>query len=445
MSFLCILAVIASFVIETKSSISASGDLPEGSTATYECTYKKGQLTMGNTATLSLTGWQNTCIQRVTLSMRSNKSSGAGSLDMQVDGNSVWKIGDSKFDSITWHGSYTDTYVPISHTFSPAISSSRGDIQIMITASANSLYVESYEIEWTEAEARPYTVTLVTDGTNVFTQVSEPSVGSGVVLPSLSDIAEWFFLGWSEIPIAETTTFPIVLSAGTRYYPAFDTHLYAVYTDYRGPELSTKQYTEANSGFYALAFPITEKALNGEVDETLHGVPLSDVSLRKDSNGYYERLFELRPSMVYAIDFQDDTIAQIWHAESGEGIGYKNNNVCAGTFDWHYRRLPDATFAFYVPQDNVYSRVLTVAYNAQSNSIVAACVSFPDSLLRNQALLFEADYNEYPVRYTSYPYGQAIPLVLPAQKDTETRMVQMGLYRLYINSNGKKRLQFDNL
>ena len=60
-------------------------------------------------------------------------------------------------------------------------------------------------------------------------------------------------------------------------------------------------------------------------------------------------------------------------------------------------------------------------------------------------MLFEADYNEYPVRYTSYPYGQAIPLVLPAQKDTETRMVQMGLYRLYINSNGKKRLQIDNL
>ena len=68
MSFLCVLAAVASFVIETKSSISASGDLPEGSQATYECTYKKGQLTKGNTATLSLTGWQNTCIQRRNIS-----------------------------------------------------------------------------------------------------------------------------------------------------------------------------------------------------------------------------------------------------------------------------------------------------------------------------------------------------------------------------------------
>lgn len=444
MSFLCVLAAVASFVIETKSSISASGDLPEGSQATYECTYKKGQLTKGNTATLSLTGWQNTCIQRVTLSMRSNKSSGAGSLVVQVGGNTVWKIDDCKFDSMAWHGSYSDIYVPISHTFTPAISS-QGDIQILITASANSLYIESYEIEWTKGEARPYNVTLVSDGTNVFTQVSEQSVGSGVVLPSLPDIAEWFFLGWSEIPIAETTTFPFIFSAGTYYYPSFDTRLYAVYTDYRNPELSTKQYTEANSGFYALAFPITEKALNGEVDETMHGVPLSDVSLRKDSSGYYERLFEISPSMIYAIDFQDDTIAQIWHAESGEGIGYKNNNVCAGTFEWHYRRLPDATFAFYVPQDKVYSRVLTVTYDAQSDCIVAACVSFPDSLLRSQALLFEADYSKCPIRYTSYPYGQTIPSVLSAQKETETRMVQMGLYRLYINSNGKKILQFDNL
>ena len=444
MSFLCVLAAVASFVIETKSSISASGDLPEGSQATYECTYKKGQLTKGNTATLSLTGWQNTCIQRVTLSMRSNKSSGAGSLVMQVGGNTVWKIDDCKFDSMAWHGSYSDIYVPISHNFTPAISS-QGDIQILITASANSLYIESYEIEWTKGEARPYNVTLVSDGTNVFTQVIEQSVGSGVVLPSLPDIAEWFFLGWSEIPIAETTTFPFIFSAGTYYYPSCDTRLYAVYTDYRNPELSTKQYTEANSGFYALAFPITEKALNGEVDETMHGVPLSDVSLRKDSSGYYERLFEISPSMIYAIDFQDDTIAQIWHAESGEGIGYKNNNVCAGTFEWHYRRLPDATFAFYVPQNKVYSRVLTVTYNAQSDCIVAACVSFPDSLLRSQALLYEADYSECPIRYTSYPYGQTIPSVLSAQKETETRMVQMGLYRLYINSNDKKILQFDNL
>ena len=443
MSFLCILAAVASFVIETKSSISASGDLPEGATAIYECTYQKGHLTKGNTATLTLTGWQRACIQRVTLYMRSNKTSGAGSLLMQVGGNTVWKIAESPFNSKTWYGNYIDTFVPISHSFSPSVSSSEGDVQITVSASENSLYIERYEIEWEQAETRPYTVGFVADGYGIAEQASEAAVGEGIELPLFPNISDWFFIGWSEVPIVETTSCPRLYMAGSRYFPSFDTRLYAVYTNYDSPNLRTTQCTEARSGYYALAFPITKNALNGCVEETMCGVPLTEVALQKNSEGRYERLFGILPSMVYSVDFLNDSIAHLWQAESGVGIGYKNGKVCAGISDWHYRILADSTFAFYVPQDSVRSRVLTAYYDSKNQCWLASCVSLANSSLKSQALLFEADYTDLPILYTSFPYGQGIPSVSTLPEVTGTNVVQMGIYRLYIMSNGKKILQYE--
>lgn len=443
MSFLCILAAIASFVIETKTSISASGELPETATANYECTYKKGQLTDGNTATLYLSGWQNTYIHSVTLYMRSNKQSGAGSLNMTVDEQTVWKISNNEFSSSAWNGSFSDTYVPISHSFSPAITSSQGNITIQVAASANSLYIERYEIEWEQAEARPYTVGFVANGYGIAEKASEAAVGEGIELPLFPNISDWFFIGWSEVPVVETTSCPRLYMAGSRYFPSFDTRLYAVYTNYDSPNLRTTQCTEARSGYYALAFPITKNALNGCVEETMCGVPLTEVALQKNSEGRYERLFEILPSMVYSVDFLNDSIAHLWQAESGVGIGYKNGKVCAGISDWHYRILADSTFAFYVPQDSVRSRVLTAYYDSKNQCWLASCVSLANSSLKSQALLFEADYTDLPILYTSFPYGQGIPSVSTLPEVTGTNVVQMGIYRLYIMSNGKKILQYE--
>ena len=139
MSFLCLLAAVASFVIESKTSVSMSGELPVGATATYECTYRKGQLTAGNSATLRLSGWQNTEISRVTLWMKSNQSSGAGNLQMSIDGAEVWTIPTQPFSD--WAGTYSTEYVPIAHTFTPAGVVQRGEVAICVSATENSLYI----------------------------------------------------------------------------------------------------------------------------------------------------------------------------------------------------------------------------------------------------------------------------------------------------------------
>ena len=65
-----LIALIASFTIETNKKVSTSGILPEGAAAEYVCTGRKGQMTKGQSATLTLTGWQNTEIQSVRLSIQ---------------------------------------------------------------------------------------------------------------------------------------------------------------------------------------------------------------------------------------------------------------------------------------------------------------------------------------------------------------------------------------
>ena len=439
MSFLCVLAAIAGFVVESKSIVSTTGEQPEGAKAVYECTYKKGQLTAGNMATLSLSNWQNITISRITLFMHSNQASGAGSLVVKADGQIVWEIANSSFDTWTDSG-YSKTTVSVSQTFFPSLSLSFGEISLCIAASENSLYIERYEIEWQPAQARPYTVTFIDDGSSVYSQVSEPSVGEGVLLPALPDIGAWYFAGWSEQSVEETVVCPMLLAAGTRYFPAYDICLYAVYRDYLSSEVSTTQCVEPNSGYYAIAFPLADKVMCGVVEQELYGVPLMDASLRATENGLYERLFEITPTMAYAVHFLNDTLVQIWHAESGERVGYKNGKLYADSFDWHYRLLPDSTFAFYVPQDSISSHVMTPMYDAQTQEWVCRCTTYHNATLCCQALLYATDFTTAPVHYTSYPYGQAIEQPEQSSAREELMIVQMGIYRLHIMPDGKKRL-----
>lgn len=135
-----LIALVATFVVESNKKVSQSGIIPENAHAEYVCTGKKGQITAGQTATLTLSNWGNTEIQGVTLSMRSNKAAGAGSLQMSVDRREVWTIPDCGFD--VWSGAYSSDFVDITHTFTPAADCTDGNIVITIQASTNSLYIE---------------------------------------------------------------------------------------------------------------------------------------------------------------------------------------------------------------------------------------------------------------------------------------------------------------
>ena len=139
------------YTVESTSAVSVSGTAPSGSSATYESTYtNKYQLTSGNSMTLTLSGYAGYKITGITLSMRSNTSKGAGSYSMVVGETTISSIDDAKFNTANWNGAWSTSYVNVT----PAMTNSdytiaNGEnVVITIAASANSLYCQSFTIEY---------------------------------------------------------------------------------------------------------------------------------------------------------------------------------------------------------------------------------------------------------------------------------------------------------
>ena len=142
------------YTITSTSSVSSENSL-EGSKATYSQTYTnaKGQLTSGNSSTLTLSGYDGYKVTGFKLSMKSNTSKGAGSLTVTSGENSVYSISDSKFNTSNWNGSWSTSYVDISRTLSSPYQIKEGnDLKFFIKSSENSLYIQSYTIYFEEVK-----------------------------------------------------------------------------------------------------------------------------------------------------------------------------------------------------------------------------------------------------------------------------------------------------
>ena len=145
----------AKYTIAGKTEVTATGNLPEGSSAVYSQTGSvAGQATAGNSMTLTLKGYEGATITGLTLRMKSNSSNGAGSLRVACGDAVIASIEDSKFNSGNWHGAWSTSYVDImSEVAATAID---GDVVITITASENSLYCQEVTVDYELASGHPY-------------------------------------------------------------------------------------------------------------------------------------------------------------------------------------------------------------------------------------------------------------------------------------------------
>ncbi len=431
LNMLTLIALIATFTVETNKKVSTSGVLPENAATEYICTGRKGQMTAGQSATLTLTNWQNTEIQSVTLSMRSNKSAGAGTLQMTVDGQTVWSIQNSGFDQ--WSGSYTTDTTDITHLFNPSVKTTDGNISIRIDATVNSLYIARYDIVYKKAALRPYSVDLQTE-TGIYTRLTENAAGSGVLLPSVSDEDGWKFIGWAENAIEKTTMLPQIYAPKTVYHPRKDISLWAVYSD----DIQTVgllQRTDCQSGYYAIAFPVLNAAYAGAI--TSSALPAEEINLNTTDSLWYERGFDIAPEMIYYIDFAADSTAAITHLSSSQSIGCKNGKLSDTPTRWHYRVLSDQTVAFFLPDtENQMVSALWIGIDSDKN-YCGKVVRLNGSTLAVQSLLYEAPVNEGITHYTSYPKRSDIRSATYLNQPEYT--LQMGIYKLYI-VNGKKTI-----
>ena len=72
----------ATYTLVSTTAVEQTGNAPDNATYTFERTAtsgQRGQMTAGNSTTLTLAGWENTTIRSISLEMHSNSKSGAGS------------------------------------------------------------------------------------------------------------------------------------------------------------------------------------------------------------------------------------------------------------------------------------------------------------------------------------------------------------------------------
>ena len=145
----------ATFTPTSSSAGTLSGE-PSGASAVFVNTYNSAnQITGNNSQTLTLSGFDDYTITAITLNVKNNASSGAGTVSVSVNGV---EIGTGSVSGLG--GSYTEVNIPITST----LVNENGNIVITINCTTNSVFCEWYKVTY-EALALPtYEVKFYNDG-----------------------------------------------------------------------------------------------------------------------------------------------------------------------------------------------------------------------------------------------------------------------------------------
>jgi endonuclease I len=140
----------ATYTVSSTTSVSKTGTAPAGSTASYSQTYStKGQITSGKKATLTLSNYDGYVITGITLNMKSNGSSGAGNFSAKAGSTSLASTSGSFntwYNNTSYGTSYRDVKVDL--TNNTHIVGDGEDVTLEITGTTNSLYINSYTIQY---------------------------------------------------------------------------------------------------------------------------------------------------------------------------------------------------------------------------------------------------------------------------------------------------------
>lgn len=153
-------AETVTYTVTSKDAVSTVGTAPKGSSATYSQTYGTAcQMTSSNTVTLTLSGYDGKKITGLSVSMKSNTSRGSGYLSAKVGSTTFASIGSSTnglaFSNDAWNGSYTTSYTNIKPSVTATSVKEEEKITILIGATTNSLYCESFTLTYEDDNVVP--------------------------------------------------------------------------------------------------------------------------------------------------------------------------------------------------------------------------------------------------------------------------------------------------
>lgn len=452
---LCLLLSIlsATFTVSDKNRVSPSGNLPEGGDFVYArttTTGSKGQMTAGNSTTLCLKGWDGCTIQSVTLSMRSNSSSGAGRLFMTIGGKLVWRIRTAPFSDDDWNGGFSSAFVNISRNIRRRVGTNE-EVKIHIKATENSLYIASYTIRYTPPVPKSYRVCFVSGVGDNPPDIEESAPHSGVILPLLPDTARWHFVGWSETEVSEGTSCPTLFAAHSLYFPRSHCTLYAVYLD---AETASEQVSQPESGCYSLVHNSPywgARALCSDILSVLkdneimyHVIETLPVTMDTLSSNDLILCSDISPNMLYRLDFLSDSTLTITHDATNTPVGHKGEDLYAALSVWKYRWLTDNSLMLYFEHKGKL-RYLNIGYGVKAT--LDELVGYMESCLPSTPLI-DNGISLFPITsaiYSTWLLGKPDAVEnVPSDLQPQAINVPMGIYQLHI-CNGKKFLRLRTL
>lgn len=314
MNLLLILLSVMTWTVESKDAVTLAegGTVPYDIDVSYGNTYNKGQLRAGDVATLVLGNLGGLTVERVSLAMRANAKSGAGTIEVEMNGNLLSQ------STILW--ALVSEDVEVFRGQQNGVES----MTIRVTGTENSLYVDAFTIEY--SPRAPQSVVLMRGDTPIETLTEEHGM-DGVILPWLDNEGHWRFRGWSKTEFWTIYEEPTYHHSNIRYFPENDT-LWAVY---QWEEVNTDEmvYEEAiTSGVYMYVNRTTQQALTG--------VPTDGMMSYAKANVYDD-------NQHYMITLTGKDTAYITHVPTGTPIGYNGTQLAAKASPWKVYHEGDQT------------------------------------------------------------------------------------------------------
>ena len=319
---LLVILSVMTWTVENKNTVKLTdaSTTPYDIEASYANTYNKGQLRLGDEATLTLKNMGGVSVERVSLAMRANAKSGSGSITVTMDEVTM------STKTVTWQNVSAD--VEVYKGRQQGVET----MTIRVTGLQNSIYVDAFTIEWSPRAAQQ--VVLMQGSTPIDTLREEQGM-SGVVLPWMQDEDHWRFRGWSKKEFWTVYEEPAYYYPDSRYYPSNDT----LWTVYQWEEVDTQERVyeeELCSGVYMY--------VDRQMQMALTGVPVEGTMERATANVY-------DANQHYELTFTSADTAYITHVPSGTPIGYHGKQMAAKASPWNVYHQGDQTL-FYTTIDS---------------------------------------------------------------------------------------------
>lgn len=147
-------SISVTYTVSTINSVTKTGTAPSNSSATYSQTYSTaGQMTSGNSVTLTLSGYAGYKITGASVEVKSNTNKGAGSLTLTTGTKTIASISDNAFSSDSWNGEWSTSFVTKELTVTETTIADNETIVLSIGATANSLYFQSLTLTYKSGES----------------------------------------------------------------------------------------------------------------------------------------------------------------------------------------------------------------------------------------------------------------------------------------------------